>query len=142
MAYKNISLVLTQEQLDAMKSDFTAFDGKISEIAVDLKVEERQKMKTMGDQSETFVEACLKYATDHPEFVLGLLDMEEFKRDWTLYKQLKDLEAYAAVPVEKLSDTAIAAGADALAWGHTFYDAVKVAAKANKPGADVIVAEL
>ena len=44
--------------------------------------------------------------------------------------------------IEKLTDSAIAAGADSFAAAREFFEGVKAAAKANKAGADAVVERL
>ena len=142
MPYEKISRVLSNEEIEGLKQDITNLDGKISAFAVNLTIKDRKTMYKMGDRSLPFVEQALNYANDHSEFVPPFLSVDEFQKDWDLAKQLKELLKRIEPVMEKLSDTYMAAGADALSGALSFYESVKSAAKANKSGADAIVAEL
>ncbi|UCH97960.1 MAG: hypothetical protein JSV88_14190 [Candidatus Aminicenantes bacterium] len=142
MPYEKISRVLSDEEIEGLLQDITNLDAKISAFAVNLSIKDRKTLYKMGDRSLPFVEQALKYAHTHKEFVPPFLNVEEFQKDWDLARQLKDLMKRVEPVMEKLSDTYMAAGADALSAALSLYDAVKAAAKASKPGSDVIVAEL
>ena len=142
MPYEKISKVLSDEEIQALDQDITNLNEKISAFAINLTIKDRKTLYKMGDRSLAFVEQALKYAHTHNEFVPPFLNVEEFQKDWDLARQLKDLLKRVEPVMEKLSDTYMAAGADALSEALSYYDAAKAAAKASKPGSDVIVAEL
>jgi hypothetical protein len=142
MPYEKVSRVLSDEEIQAIDQDITNLNEKVSTFAINLSVMDRKTLYKMGDRSLPFTEQTLKYAHTHKDFVPPFLNVEEFQKDWDLAHQLKDLQKRLEPVMEKLSDTYMAAGADALAAALSFYDAAKAAAKAGKPGSDVIVAEL
>ncbi|UCH98440.1 MAG: hypothetical protein JSV88_16785 [Candidatus Aminicenantes bacterium] len=142
MTYEKVSYVMSNEEKEALKQDINALREKVSKFSINLSVNERHSMQKMGNKSIAFVEQSLKYAKEHPEFVPPYLNLEEFEKDLDLANQLRDLLKIAEPVLEKLSDTFLAAGADAFAAARAFYDSIKAAAKNNAPGADAIVAEL
>lgn len=142
MSYQNVSRVLSNEEFDGIKQGIGGLNVQVSAIAVNLSVEDRSTMQKMGDKSLGFTGQALKYGIEQKDAAAPYLDVQEFQKDWDLANQTKELLKLLEQVVEKLSDTHIAAGADAYAAARKFYTAAKAAAKAGVPGFDVIVAEL
>jgi hypothetical protein len=142
MPSSKISKVLTDEESAAIRTAVTTLDGLVSAFALNLTIDERKRLYKLGDRSIPFVDQALKYARDRPDFALAFANVTEFEGDYTLFTQVKDLLKLLEPVVEKLTDTYMVAGAEAFAQARSYYDAVKAAAKTDKPGADVMVAEL
>jgi hypothetical protein len=142
MSLERESYVLSDEQVTGMKQDVTTFDQKVDEFALNLKLEERHRAYKMGPRALPFVTEVKKCVDEYPDVAPSFLNVEKFKKDFTFSVQTADLAEELAPVVEKLTETSIVAGVEAFAAARAYYQALKAAAKANKPGADAVVARL
>lgn len=142
MTYERTSVVLTDEELEAMKTGLAELESKVSKYAVNLKIPERRSIYKLGPHALPFVELAVKFSKENPQFGTAYIDLAKLEQDFTFYLQIKGLVESSAPLLEKLTDSYMAVGADAFTVARAYYDAVKAAAKANKPGANALVAEL
>ncbi len=142
MAVERKAVEFDDQQMTEFKQEINSMDGKISMYVTNLTNEERRSTWKLGPQSMPFVNEVKKCANLYPEFRAGFFDMEKFEKDLNFSTQAADLAKDLAPVLEKLSESAMAAGADAFAAARTFYEAVKAGVKANKPGADAILERL
>jgi hypothetical protein len=140
--YDRVSYVFSQEEIDGFNQDIASMESRLASAAVNLSPDMRRIIPSMGDGSHPFVEYSLKYANERPEFIPGFVDVNEFQKDWDLTMQLKDLQRKLDILSEKISDTLLAAGADAFAQARYYYEGAKAGKKANMAGADTIVDNL
>jgi len=136
-----ISFKLTEQAYGQIAQSIRALDSLLT-FAINLTVDERHKLYKMGDKSIAFVDKSIRYADERPDLVPTYLDLSEFKEDYTLSKQLKDLLLLLEPVTEKLSDTYLSAGSDAFLAARKLYSAVKAAAYSGAPGSDTIVSDL
>jgi hypothetical protein len=129
MTYDKISKVLTTEEYDALVAAVENLNTLVTAFAVNLTVVERRSLLMVGKRNQAFAERALYYA-------------KEQQNDWTLFNQLRNLVKLINPVTEKITDTYMAAGSEALAAARRIYGAAKEAAKANKPGTNAIVADL
>ncbi len=141
MSKQNISAELTGEEYGQISQGIRDLDSQLT-FAVNLTPEERKNYATMGDKSIAFVEKAVQYADERPDLVPSYLDIPEFKRDLKLARQLKELLIMLDPVVEKISDSYLAAGADAYESARKLYNHVKAASESGAPGSDSIAAEL
>jgi len=137
-----VSYAFTEEDFTTLKQQISEIQAKIEGFAIDLHIDNKRELKTLGDRSLPFTEQAFLLATQQKNLVPTYIDMEEFSKDLNLFKQSKELLKMLEVILERLNDTAIAAGADAFSSARKLYDAVKAAVKANIPGAAVAYDEL
>ncbi|NLW48705.1 MAG: hypothetical protein GXY86_15435 [Firmicutes bacterium] len=78
---------------------------------------------------------------DHPEIMPGVFDMEEFKRDYTLSKDLAPIVNQIKELAEGLEKTQIAINSDALTSTMDIYAAVKQN-RDKVPGLNVVAEEM
>lgn len=142
MSVERKAFVFNDEQMKEFREDIANIDRKISPHTTNLTPEEKQPMWKLGPQSLPFVVEALKCAKDYPQFRRAFFDLEKFEKDFTFYNQVRDLAKELAPVIEKLTDSAIAAGADSFTAARSFFEGVKAAAKANKAGADAVVERL
>ncbi len=142
MTYEKISRVLTQEEYDALTAGIGNLGTLINGFAVNLTLDERKTLPMIGPRNVTFVGRSHDYVGEQEDIAPPCLDVQEFRDDWSLYNQLDKLIKLLEPVMEKLTDTYMAAGAESFAAARIFYDAVKTAAKAGKPGTNTIVADL
>lgn len=137
-----VSYAFTEENFNGLKQQINDIDVKVAEFAIELHIDNKRELKTLGDRSLPFTDQSYLLATQQKHLVPSFVDMDEFAKDITLFKQCKELIKLLEVILERLNDTSIAAGADAFLTARKFYDAVKAAVKANIPGAAVAFDEL
>lgn len=56
---------------------------------INLSVDERRSLPKMGDKSRAFVDQGLVVASQNPEILPGIFDIDEYRRDIALSKQLE-----------------------------------------------------
>jgi hypothetical protein len=137
-----VSYAFTEDDFTALKQQINDIDVKVDEFAIELHIDNKRELKTLGDRSLPFTEQSFLLATQQKHLVPSFVNMDEFGKDLTLFKQCKELIKLLEVILERLNDTSIAAGADAFLTARKFYDAVKAAVKSNIPGASVAFDEL
>lgn len=141
MPYQNITASLTD-------ADKTNVLDKIKQIElvlpflINLTGEERKTIFKMGDKSVSFVEKALEYATNNPHLVAPYTNVTELESDLNLAKQLAPIVQQVNSFAEKLNDTYMAAGSEAMVMASGFYNTVKNATKLNVPGVDAIYSDL
>lgn len=141
MPYQNISAELT----DSVKQDILNRLQNITDLLpflINLTLDERHSLPKMGDKSFPFVDKSLELAEQNPHLVPPYIDINELKKDFQLAQGLRTVQNATATLLEKISDTYIAAGSEALTAALTFYQSAKQAAKKNVPGTDLVVNEL
>lgn len=141
MFYQRISAEITAEAMDLLEQNLREVETNLS-FTVNLSPEERSTLPKMGDRSVAFVDKALDLSLKHPDLVPRYLDVAELQRDLELARKLKRLLNILEPLTERVSDTYIAAGAEAFAAARNFYRSVKGAATAGVPGCDTIAAEL
>ena len=137
-----VSYAFTEENFTGLKQQINDINVKIDEFAIELHIDNKRELQTLGDRSLPFTEQSYLLGTQQKELVPSYINIEEFGKDITLFKQTKELIKILEVILERLKDTSIAAGADAFLTARKFYDSVKSAVKANIPGAAVAFDEL
>ena len=142
MSVDREAFVFSDEQMTGLRQNITNLDQDVSPHAVNLTQEEKRYMWKMGPLAFPFVDETLKCAKDYPQFRTSFFDLDKLEKDFVLSIQMGDLAKELAPVVEKLTETSTAAGADAFTASRAFFQAVKAAAKANKPGADAVVERL
>ena len=137
-----VSYVFTEEDFTALKQQIGDVHEKVEGFAIELHLDDKRELKTLGDRSLPFTDHAFLLATQQQILVPGFVSMEEFSKDLTLFKQAKELIKLLDVIYERLTDTYIAAGTDAFSTARKIYDSVKSAVKAGVPGAEVAYDEL
>ncbi len=134
--------MFSEEEMSGLKQSISTFDESISPEVVNLTQEEFRRIYRMGSPALPFVEETLRCAKEYPGFSQAFTDVEKFEKDFVFSRQTQELADDLAPVLEKLIETSTTAGADAFAAARSYFESVKAAAKANKPGADAIIARL
>ena len=106
--------------------------------AVELSADERRDMLKFGDRSLAFVDKAARYSRERSELVPGFLDVDEMEGDLATAQQLEGLAEQLAQLESLVRDSAMVAGSEAHEGALVLYRAVKAAARAGAPGADVV----
>ena len=109
---------------------------------VNLTAVDRRTLPKMGDKSFAFVSKSFEYAVQNPKVIPGFLDMAEFEKDTIGMAELKKVLIPLRQLVEKLDDTTLLTGSEALSSALVFYTALKGATKAGEPGMKTVYADL
>lgn len=141
MPYGNISVVLSDEDRDAVLAKFMEAWGLLT-FLINLTPDEMKAMPKMGDKSVSFVDKSLEYAAGNPKLVPPYLDAAELKKDVVLAKQLQPIHKLLNQLFDAVDATYTAVGSEAYVESLSFYNSVRDAAKRNVPGADAIYQDL
>jgi hypothetical protein len=133
---------IPQEIVEKIKNELVAAKDDIKPYSVTLTPHERRTIIKMGDKSMAFVEKALEFAIANPELRSPLLNIEEFKIDFSDAHKLWTIRNAAKQVFELLDDTTMAAGSEAFQEALIFYNYIKIAAKQDVPGAKAIYEEL
>lgn len=134
-----ISAELAADALTAIEGAINTIEEKLN-FLIDLSKDERRNLSAMGDRTHSFTVKALSIATNHDEILPRSFDVEEFRRDLTLYDVLKQLMRRISPLMDKLDDTALAAGHDAYHQALDVYGYAKAAGKGL--GLDELLAEM
>ncbi len=137
-----VSFKLADDEFTALKQKIIEVDAKVNEFALELHITDKHTLQSMGNHSIPFTDYAYMMASQRRDLVPSFLDMEEFSKDMTLFKQARELLQLVEIIRERLIDTSAAAGADAFTAARKFYTAVKGAIKSEIPGSNVIYEEM
>ena len=126
MSQNMISATLTEDDFAATIGDIATISDRLN-FLIDLSPKDRQKLPKLGDSSQAFVYKSQEIAHKHREILPGRFDLEEFDRDLTLFRQLNSIRTSLSPLVDKLTDTALAAGSDAYRSALEVYGFTKAA---------------
>jgi len=137
-----VSFKLTDDDFTALKQKLMEVEAKVNEFALELHISDKHTLQAMGVHSIPFTEYAYMMAIQRKDLVPPFMNMEEFDKDMTLFKQSRELLQMVDIIRERLIDTSAASGADAFATARKFYHEVKNAIRFDLPGAAVIYEEM
>ena len=140
MPYHNISAELSASDMAEIKDAIAKIQEKLP-FLVNLTTEERRRLFKMGDKSLGFVSNSLNAAQSNPDILPANFDLDELSRDYQLATTLTDLLINLQQLSEKVDDTLLAVGSEAMNSSLSIYDYVKAAAK-RQPGLKSVAAQL
>ncbi|PZU93572.1 MAG: hypothetical protein DCF32_23190 [Leptolyngbya sp.] len=140
MPYQNISADLSTADLNEIKAALATIQQKLP-FLVHLTADERRRLYKMGDKSLSFVSNSLTAAQNNPEILPASFDTAELARDYQLATVLSELRLNLRQMTEKVDDTLLAVGSEAMTSSLSVYDYVKAAAK-RQPGLKAVAAQL
>lgn len=140
MSYSNISAVLPQADVNAIKAAIATIDSKLP-FLVALSNEEKRALFKMGPKSVDFVQESLRIAQNNADILPPSFNAAEFTKDVSLVVPLSEIALLFAQLSEKINDTSQAAGSEAMRGALAVYDYAKTASK-HKPGLKSVVEEL
>jgi hypothetical protein len=119
------------------EAEKTAIIAKINEATalmpflINLTVEERKRLKGIGNKNLSYVNKCLEGAIAFPDELKVSFDTPEFKKDVNLFNALLGIQIAVQSLFEKVDDTMKAAGIDSMGSASEVYDSLKSSAKSN-----------
>lgn len=140
MAYQNISASISDTDLQAIKDAIQLIGNKMP-FLIALSVDEKRNLFKLGSKSTDFVNNCNQVAENYPNILPANFDKVELAKDSKLFTQLSELQLLLNTLNEKLNDTSIVIGNEAMKASLTVYDYVKTAAK-SEAGMKTVVEQL
>ena len=139
MAENRISASLAPADKEAVMQAIATIREKLP-FLIDLTTEERRTMLKMGDKSRAFVSKALEVATQNPNFLPRSFDLEEMRRDLTLFESLYPVLLSLTQLQELVDDTCIASASEAYAAALAVYSYAK--ASGDVTGLDAVIDEM
>lgn len=137
-----ISIMIPEEVLSEIRECLNRARTLIAPYAQSLTPKQRQGLAKMSDGTEAFVMKSLEFMASDPQFNPPYIDVAELRKDLDAYFQFKPLDTGAKQLADQFSDTVMMAGSEAYTTSLAYYNAVKMAARMNVPGAKAIYDEL
>jgi hypothetical protein len=134
MAYQNISVSLPQADIDAVKAAIATINAKLP-FLVTLDGDERRGLVKLGPKSVDFVDDASTTVTSFPNIVPASFDKEEYAKDTGLFKALSEIKFLVDSLSEKIDNTYLAVGSEAMTASLEVYAYVQTA-KGRTPGLD------
>lgn len=140
MPYKNVDVQLSAKDLSDIKAALKTVQTKLP-FLVHLSAQERRRFYKMGDKSLAFVTKSISAAQSNPEILPSSFDISALSRDYQLSRDLFEVQSVLKQLNEKVDDTLLAVGSEAMSNSLSVYDYVKAAAK-REPGLKGLAAQL
>lgn len=141
MSYSNISAVVAQADLDAVKAAITTINTKLP-FLVNLSESEKKSLFKLGPKSVDFVNDASLAAKNYPTIFPASFNQIEFQKDADLVKALSEVKLLLDSLTERVSDTLTAVGAEAMGESLDVYAYVQTASSANNPGLKTVAEKL
>lgn len=137
-----VSITLSPETIQKVKEAVKVLEDNLQPLLVKISAAERRELPKMGDKTVAFVTKATEYAERNSNIVPAYIDVPELRKDIGTVESLRTIAGELEKLSDQLNDTMMLAGSEAYTAALAFYGAVKVAAKMNQPGAEVIYNEL
>jgi hypothetical protein len=113
MSQNLVTLTLADADLAEINAALGTLETKLRGL-IDLSPQERQELSKMGPKSEQFVRQTLVLVRENASALPGNFDLAEAENDLKAIDQLRPRLARLRVLVEKMDDTSVALGSDAM----------------------------
>jgi hypothetical protein len=140
MAYQNISVALAQADIDAIKAAINTINSKLP-FLVTLDATERKNLFKLGPKSADFVSDASAAAASFPNVLPSSFDRNEYSKDTSLFKSLGDIKLLLDSLCEKVDNTYVAVGSEAMQASLEVYAYVQTA-KDRTPGLSSVADKL
>lgn len=124
MPTNKISAVLSEADKSAIVSAIDTIRTKMP-FLISLTNDERKKLRKFGPASVEFVTLSLQGAKNFGNLLRSDFNVAEFEKDVKLVEELSEIRIKLAALLEKIEDTVVAAGSDAMSSADTIYDYLK-----------------
>ena len=123
-------------------TNIDACSTALAPYMIPLTPEERHNLLKMGNKTLSFVVKALDYARHYPQLCPSFLNIVDFEADVADATGLRTLHIAAKQLADNIDDTIMVAGSEAYQSALVFYNAIKIAAAQDIPGAKEIYHEL
>ena len=128
MSQNIVSLVLTDEQINAAMDALTALEGALAGL-ISLDAEERRRLTKMGQKSEVFCRQAISVLAQNPQIVPRSLQLADAQADLLALDRLRPVLDRLQKLAERGNDTEIALGSDVMDVALEGYGLLKVSGK-------------
>lgn len=126
MSYQNISFALAQADLDAIKTAIATINSKLP-FLITLDGEERKSLVKLGTKSADFVQDASSASVNFPNILPASFDKVEYGKDTALFRSLSEIKLLVDSLREKLDNTYMAVGSEAMIASLEVYAYVQTA---------------
>lgn len=140
MSYQNISAGITAADVAEIKKALVTINAKLP-FLITLTADERKNLFKMGAKSLEFVQDCRSVAANYPDVLPSAFEVNEFAKDADLVRTLSEIKILMEGVCEKVNDTTLAVGSEAMRSSLEVYEYVKTASK-RRPGLKSVSAQL
>jgi hypothetical protein len=140
MAYQNISYEISQTDYDAIMAALDTLNTKMP-FLITLDAKDVKSVFKLGPGSADFAQDSYAAAKAFPQILPPSFDVTEFGKDSTLFKQLSDVILVLDSLQEKVTDTQLAVGGEAMTACLEVYSYVQTA-KDRVPGLHTVAEKL
>lgn len=140
MFHSNISATLSAQDVADVKSSIAAI-GKKMPFLITLTQKEKGSIIKLGPKSVDFASDAANAATSFPDILPPSFNGEEFQKDSALFATLNEIALELDALQEKVNDTLIAVGSEAMSEALEVYAYVQTAAP-KKPGMKSVAEKL
>ena len=135
-----ISASLTPADAAEIQQKLTEIKSKLGFLST-IQPEQKKSFIKVGNTFLPFLEKGYNVVNDHPEILPAVFNTAEFKKDYTLIRDLTPITNMVNELAEGLDATAFAASSDAMVETLEVYSAVEQN-KDKVPGLDVVYTEM
>lgn len=140
MSYQNVSAGIVQADMDAVKAAIATINSKMP-FLVNLTAEERQGLFKLGAKSADFVSDASVAVASFPAILPPSFDKVEYGKDTALFKALTEIKIQLDSLCEKVNNTHMAVGSEAMVASLEVYAYVQTAA-GRTPGLQTVADKL
>ena len=119
-----VSAIVTSEQKTAVLAAAQAIKLNLPDL-ITLTKEQRVRMLKVGGSSVDFTTRIYDVATHNQQYLPGVFDMAEWKKDVEYYQALREISDVLTPLLEAIDDTLLEVGAEAYASGLAAYQYMK-----------------
>jgi hypothetical protein len=127
MSYQNISYVIPAADLAAINAAFDTLNAKLP-FLITLTKEEHQTLFKMGNKSVDFVQDAAEASKAFPTILPANFSQAEYLKDTDLVKNLVTIKVKLDSLQEKVDDTLMAVGSEAMGSSLEVYSLVQIQA--------------
>lgn len=142
MFMANLISATFTEQNERQAMELLAQLKALFPFGIKLSADQKRRIPKLDDVRIPFAEKGLFYGEQQPLIVPPFTSLGEYKVDLEFVKATRRVGAELASIAEMVSDTRMAAGADAYQASLSIYGSAKSAAKQGVPGTQTIVDEM
>src|SRR5690606_32746589 len=125
MSQNLLSIALSDEDIAAINAALGDIESRLAGL-VALDNQARRELTKMGDKSEAFVRQTLMVLEQNPDIVPAALHLEEAQADLRAVDALRPVQARLQRLAERVSDSEMALGSDAMSTALEGYALLKV----------------
>ena len=136
MYRKNIKPI-TESELSKIQTLLSQLKEDLA-FTINLTPEERKQLYKVDERRVGFVENACREMDANTAILPGFFDVQSAKNDLKLYQQLKSIEVELEKLLDRVYDTRVQAGHQAMQASRLFYNSVQQAKASGVAGADTL----